>query len=417
MKNKPDPIGNAHYINKLNKVKVLDLVRNNESLSRAEIAKRSGLSAPTVSRIVDALIAEGFIRETGEGVSQGGRRPMMLRLAAEDNFIIGIDLGTTNIYGVVTDLNARIIHEIKSPTHVQEGFVGVMERTSSVIDDLLGLMGRNGKRVHGIGMAVAGLINKERNIVEFSPNFHWHDVDILGVLGKKYSIPIIFDNVSRVMALGEMRYGLGREFKNLICVNVGYGLGAGFIVNGRPLEGHVGMAGELGHIVLEKDSRIQCECGNFGCLEALASGNAIARAAKSSLQKGEQSRLFELCGGEIDLLTAEMVASAAKQGDALAVRIFEGAAEYIGIALAGMMNIFSPEVVVIGGGVAQSGDIFFEKIRKTVIARALNKISKDVVIRPATFGMKAAVMGAVSLILSAVLNLDIGLFSENAKET
>ena len=409
MKKDSHPIGNAHYINKLNKVKVLDLVRNNDNLSRAEIAKRSGLSAPTVSRIVDALLAEGLIREIGEGSSHGGRRPIMLRLAAEDNFIIGIDLGTTNIYGVITDLNARIIHELKSPTHVPEGFPRVMEITAAVIDDLMARMGRNVDRIQGIGMAVAGLINRERNIVEFSPNFNWHDVDILGVLGKKFRIPIIIDNVSRVMALGEMRYGLGRDHKNLICVNVGYGIGAGFIVNGRPLYGPMGMAGELGHIIMDIDSRVQCGCGNFGCLEALASGNAIARAAKTSLEAGESSLLLELCGGDTGLLTAEMIAHAAKQGDALAVRVFDRAAEYIGIALAGMVNIFNPEIVVIGGGVAQSGDILFEKVRKTVAARSLNKVSRDVLIRPATFGMKAAVMGAVALILGPVLNLDIDL--------
>jgi len=409
MKKDSHPIGNAQYINRLNKVKVLNLVRNNDNLSRAEITKRSGLSAPTVSRIVDALIAEGFIREVGEGASQGGRRPMMLRLAAEHNFIIGIDLGTTNIYGIVTDLNARIIHELKSPTHVPEGFPRVMERTAAVINDLMARMGRDVDRVHGIGMAVAGLINKERNIVEFSPNFNWHNVNILGVLGKEFRIPIIIDNVSRVMALGEMRYGLGREQKNLICINVGYGVGAGFIVNGRPLYGPAGMAGELGHIIMDIDSRVQCGCGNFGCLEALASGNAIARAAKISLEGGESSQLLELCDGDISGVTAEMVASAAKHGDALAVRIFDRASEYIGAALAGMLNIFNPEVVVIGGGVAQSGDILFEKVRKTVAARSLNKISRDVLIRPATFGMKAAVMGAVALILGPVLNLDIDL--------
>ncbi len=409
MKKDTHPIGNAHYIKKLNKVKVLDLIRNNDNLSRAEIAKRSGLSAPTVSRIVDTLIAEGFIREIGEGASQGGRRPMMLRLAAEDNFIIGIDLGTTNIYGVVSDLNARIIHELKSPTHVREGFAGVMERTVAVIDDLMAKMGRDVDRIHGIGMAVAGLINRERNIVEFSPNFNWHNVNILGVLGKKYRIPIIIDNVSRVMALGEMRYGLGRDHKNLICINVGYGIGAGFIVNGRPLYGPAGMAGELGHIIMDIDSRVQCGCGNFGCLEALASGNAIAKAAKISLEAGESSYLIELCGGDIPGVTAEMVASAAKQGDALAVRIFDRASEYIGIALAGMMNIFNPEIVVMGGGVAQSGDILFDKVRKIVAARSLNKIARDVPIHPATFGMKAAVMGAVALILGPVLNLDIDL--------
>jgi glucokinase-like ROK family protein len=255
-------------------------------------------------------------------------------------------------------------------------------------------------------MAVAGLINREKNIVEFSPDFHWHNVDVLGALAPKHNIPIIFDNVTRVMALGELHYGVGREFKNFICVNVGYGIGGGIIIDGKPLYGPLGMAGELGHITLDKDSPIQCDCGNFGCLEALASGNAIARTAQTEMKAGVKTLLAEVCSGNISEVTAEMVANAAKKGDSFAWNVFDRAAEYLGLGIAALINLFSPEAVVIGGGVAQAGDILFDKVRKTVNARALNKIAKDVVITPATFGMKAAVMGAVSLILSEVLNLN-----------
>jgi glucokinase-like ROK family protein len=401
-----NPSGGASYVNRLNKIKVLDIIRTTEKLSRADIAKISGLSAPTVSRIVDDLLGEGLVREIGEGVSRGGRRPTLLKFSDQKNFIIGIDLGTTNIYGVLSDFDARIIAEVRRPTGIDEGFASVMRRTADVIGELIDEPTIKGKRIYGIGMAVAGLINRKRNIVEFSPDFHWHNVDVVEFLSRIHNYPIIFDNVTRVMAMGERWFGLGKQIKNLICVNVGYGIGAGIILEGKPLYGPLGMAGEFGHITLDKDSLVQCDCGNYGCLEALASGNAIAKSAKKRLLEGERSLLLELCGGEVSKVTAEMVAIAAKQGDALAWNVFEKAMEYLGIGIAGLVNLFSPEAVVIGGGVAQAGDILFEKVRKTISARSLNMISSNVIIRPATFGVKTAVMGAVSLILSEVISLN-----------
>ncbi|RFT15277.1 MAG: putative ROK-family transcriptional regulator [Candidatus Saccharicenans subterraneus] len=364
---------------------------------------------------MDGFIDERLVEEVGIGQSTGGRRPKLLRIAASDNYIIGIDLGTTNIYGVLADLNASIIHEEKQPTRLEEGFYSIMEQTSEIIEKLSRQTAERKKRLCGIGMAVAGLINKSRNIVEFSPNFHWHDVDIVGNLSQKFSVPIYFDNVTRVMALGELCYGVGKQYKNFVFINVGYGIGAGIILDGQPLLGSVGMAGEFGHITVEKDSQTQCDCGNFGCLEALASGQGIARAARDELKKGTQSVLMEMCGGDLNKVTAEMVANAAKKGDALAWNVFSRAAEYIGLGISALINLFNPEAVVMGGGVIQAGEILFDNIRKTINARALNRSSRGVPLLPATFGLKAAAMGAVSLVMNKLLNLELECFLQKQK--
>ncbi len=409
------PVGNSKYILRVNKRKILNLIYNSKSISRAEVTKISGISAPTVSRIVDTFIDERLVEEIGMGQSTGGRRPKLLRMAASDNYIIGIDLGTTNIYGILADLNANLIHEEKRPTKLEEGFYSIMEQTSEIIAILGQKASEKRKRLCGIGMAVAGLINKHRNIVEFSPNFHWHDVDIVGNLGQKFNIPIYFDNVTRVMALGELCYGIGKQCKNFVFINIGYGIGAGIILDGQPLLGSVGMAGEFGHITVEKDSQTQCDCGNFGCLEALASGQGIARSAREELKKGAQSILLEMCGGDLQKLTAEMVASAAKKGDVLAWNIFSRAAEYIGLGISALINLFNPEAVVLGGGVVQAGEILFDNVRKTINARALNRSARGVPLLPATFGLKAAAMGAVSLVMSKLLNLELEEFLSRQK--
>jgi len=401
---------NASYINRINKIKVLNLIRDKKAISRADIAKITDLSAPTVTRIVDSLInTEHLVVEIGMGNSNGGRPPNLVEFDGENNYVIGIDLGATNIYGVLTNLNAEIISEIKIPTFVQSGFEKVIERTYKVIEDLISGSGINKNKIYGIGMAVAGLVNRQKYILVFSPDFHWYDVNIVGELSKRTDIPIKFDNVTRVMALGELWYGIGKKFNNFICVNIGYGIGAGIIIDGHPFYGTNGMAGEFGHITLEKDSDIKCDCGNYGCLEALASGHSIAAIAQEKLNAGAQSILLSICGENIVSITTEMIAEAAKEGDRFANEIFKNAAEYIGIGLSALINLYNPQAIVIGGGVSQAGDILFNPIKETITKRAISRLSEDVLIMPASYGMKATVMGAVSLILNEVLNLNIKL--------
>lgn len=405
------PKGSPQYINKLNKIRILNLIRERGILSRADAAKLSGISAPTVTRIVDQLIhEEGLIREVGAGKSSGGRRPKMLEFSSLENFVIGIDLGTTHIDGVLANLNAETIAEVKIPTDVNQGFERIMHRTAEVIKELRQNPAVRGKKIFGVALAVAGLINREKKIVEFSPDFHWENADIIKTLRKKCDLPIIYDNVTRVTAIGELLFGIGKELKDFVVVNVGYGIGAGIIINGTPLYGPKGMAGEFGHITLDKNSNLRCECGNYGCLEALSSGRAIALRARSVLnQNSTASMLLDMCQGDLTAITAAMVADAASKGDELATRIFSEAAEYLGIGIAGLVNLLSPQAIVIGGGVAEAGDLLFDVVKKTVAARAMKNISAALIIRPSTFGLRATVKGAIALILSEVLHLNFNI--------
>jgi glucokinase-like ROK family protein len=401
----------SRYINKLNKIQILNIIREKEQISRADISKISKISAPTVTRIVDHLIhSEGLVKEIGIGISSGGRRPTLVKFSAEDNFVIGIDLGKTHIDGVLANLNAEFITEIQIKANLENGFENIMDRTADIICELRNDPNVKGKKIFGVGMAVAGVINKRDNVVELSPDFQWENVNIKKYLKEKCDLPLIFDNVTRVMALGELWYGIGKKVKNFIMMNVGYGIGGGIIIEGEPYFGPFGMAGEFGHITMDKNSNHRCDCGNYGCLEALASGRAIADKMRDEIKKGKDTIIREWIGEDYSLITARLVADAARRGDKVAMEIFSEAVEYIGIAIAGLINLLSPEYVLIGGGVAQSGDLIFEKIREIVHHRSLKTKSKKVVVAGATFGMKAASKGAVSLILNEVINLN---FSNN----
>ncbi len=403
------PKGNAVYINRLNKIEVLGLIREHGTISRAEIVEISGLSAPTVSRIVKGLIREEKLVESiGIGDSSGGRPPVMLKFKGEESYVIGIDMGATATRGVLSDLNGKFIEEIKFPTRLSDGF----EEIAGDVGDLIQKLAESDRkaasaRIFGVGIAVAGLVDFEHNIIEYSPDFKWHNVDIVGELRKKIDYPIIFDNVTRLMALGGLSYGKGKKSNNFICINVGYGIGSGVIIDGELLRGARGFAGEFGHITAERDSKIQCSCEKYGCLEALASGKAIASTAQRLLSDGKKSKILELCKGEISLVTAKTVAEAASQGDELSLRIFNEATDHIGIGIANLVNLFNPEMVIVGGGVSLAGDLFFDNIRRVVGQHVIQSSGKDLLIIPVAFGENAALMGAFALILKRVMDLSL----------
>jgi len=402
------PKGNAVYINRLNKIKILGLIRDFSTISRAELVTKSGLSAPTVTRIVNSLIQEEkLVLSVGMGTSNGGRPPVLLKFNGEKNYVIGIDLGATVTRGVLSNLNGTFLEEIEFPTRLEAGFDEIMEDVGALIHDLAESKKRSARStVYGVGIAVAGLIDMKKNIVEYSPVFNWHNVDIIRALGKKVKIPVIFDNVTRLMALGGLCYGKGQRSRNFISVNVGYGIGSGIIANGELLTGSEGFAGEFGHMTIDKDSDIQCNCKKYGCLEALASGKAIALTAQSRLARGQKSLLNELCDGDISRVTTKMVADAAKEGDELALNVFKRAMEYIGIGVANLVNLFNPEMIVIGGGVSMAGDIFFDNIKEVVATHVMQSSPRELNIYPVAYGENAALMGAFALILNRVLNLE-----------
>jgi glucokinase-like ROK family protein len=400
------PKGSPQYINKLNKIRILNIIRERGHISRAEISKLSGISAPSVTRIVDGLIHdEGIVQEVGVGKSSGGRRPTLVEFSGQDNCVIGIDLGATHINGVLANLNAETINEIRYDTQIEEGFESIVGRTGDIICGLMQHPKVKRKKVLGVGIAVPGLINRSENKIELSPDLHWEYVDLVKHLRDRCDLPIKFDNVTRVMALGELWYGIGQTLKYFCVINIGYGIGGGIIIDGKPLYGPFGMAGEFGHMTVDKDSQVKCECGNYGCLEALASGRAIAARAIIETELGNGSMLKDKVNGDLGKIDAKLVADAARAGDQLSQKIYNDAVEYLGSAIASVINLVSPQMVLIGGGVAQAEDLIFEKLKKIAADRIIRTRSRNVIIQPVTFGENAATKGAVALILNEVLNL------------
>lgn len=389
-----------------NKKVVLKIINHNREISRSALAKVSGLTPPSITRIVDELInVDGLVESLGVGNSSGGRPPMIVKFKNENNYIIGIDLGATYIRGCMVDLNANFISEIQVPTELEKGFGSIVDKVVKLIHKLQRRK-EDGAIIWGVGIGVAGLVNSVTGIIESSPDFGWTNIDLRRELDKYLDLPFFYDNSTRLMALGELKMGIKENQKNFAVVNMGYGIASGLVVEGNLLKGFSGFAGEFGHIPVDTDSDVQCKCGMYGCLEALASGHRIASLGKLVLKDNRSEMLKELCMGNEELITAELVARAAKKGDRESIKIYDDVAEYLCKGIGTISNLLNPETVYIGGGISLNGDLLFDLIDRKRDKYLLAGNAR-VNIRPSTFGDQATSIGAVSVVLNKILNLEL----------
>jgi len=386
-----------------NKIKVLQLIRDKKEITRAEIINLSGLSAPTITRIVESLVYLNLIQTDGTGSSIGGRPPQLIRFKSKDNYVIGIDLGATYIRSALSNLDGEFLFEIHVPTNLKKGFEGVMEQVGNLIVKLSERAQQKSLRLWGIGIAVCGMVNKNTNIVEYSPIFGWKNVNIQEALKKYTKLKIALGNVTHLIALGEMLYGVGKEHKSFICINVGYGIGSGIIIDGKLFAGADGIAGEIGHIVVDMHSKRKGLEGLPGTLEALASGYGIADIARELAKQDSKGALYSVNSDDID---ARMVFEAAEKGDRIANEVVDSVAGYLSIGIDILIKLFNTECIVLSGGLLKNGDLLINKIRKDLEDYSMSAIARTVPVVPSGFGENAALMGSFSLILEKILVLE-----------
>ncbi len=386
-----------------NKIKVLRLIRDEREITRSEIIKISGLSAPTVTRIVESLVQMQLIQSDGTGESIGGRRPQIIRFSAKKNFVIGIDIGGTFIRSALSNLDGDFIYEIQVPTNIKSGFEGVMDQVGELINKLTNRAKQNKLELWGVGVAICGMVNKNTNLVEYSPIFNWRNVDVKQALSKYTSLDVVLGNVVQLFALGELLYGIGKSYNNFICLNLGYGIGSGIIADGKLFDGADGIAGEVGHIVVDGKSKRKGMEGVTGTLEALASGYGIADIAQELSRENVSSSLNNLDASVID---AKSVFEAARNNDELANEVLDDVANYLSISIDTLIKLFNTECIVLSGGLIENEDIVFNKISDKMKNYSMKALSRSVPIVQSSFGVNAALMGAFSLILEKILNLE-----------
>ena len=312
--------------------------------------------------------------------------------------VLAIDLGGTKIITAIFN-NGQLIAKERCLTLADEGPPSVINRLLSSIDYILSLKNIDPSQLDSISLAVAGAIDSERGLVTSSPHLPgWHDVPLRDIVKEKYRVNTFLLNDASAAALGEHRFGVGRGVANLVLLTVGTGIGGGIIINGRLYDGSCGSAGEIGHMTIDVNGQ-SCKCGNIGCLETLASGTAMAEEARRRIAHGESSSLVELVGGKIEDITAEKIGVAARSGDSLALDVIARAGAYLGVGMVNLVNIFNPEMIVVGGAVADLGDLLLDPARQVVKERAFRLSAQSVRIVPAQLGGEAGVYGAAAFAL------------------
>lgn len=310
---------------------------------------------------------------------------------------IGVDIGGTNVKIALIDEKGTIAYSNSVPTRAEMGYEYTIQNIINTIKDSLKESNNDISNIGGIGFGLPGQIDSVNGIVRLLPNIPgWVEVPLAKIVKDEFNVPVKLDNDVRVATLGELNYGAGKGCQNLICLTVGTGVGSGIVLNGQLVRGASMTAGEIGHVIVERNNGEICGCGATGCLEAYASGPSVVKMAKDYIAGGKSTKFKEIAAG--NEITPYMVYEAAKQGDAVAKRIFTIVGEYLGVALVSVVNLLNPEKIIVGGGVGQAGDLILEPIREAIKKRCIPTSAAAVEIVPAQLGESAGVVGASLLV-------------------
>jgi glucokinase len=328
----------------------------------------------------------------------------MTERKADRQFVIGVDLGGTNIVVGAMSLDGAETHGMHSqPTGATDGADAVIARmigmVASTISATMVATGVDRAAFVGVGVGAPGPLDRERGMVLLTPNLGWRDVPLRDLIAAGTGLPASLDNDANCATFGEWWIGAARGARNVVGMTIGTGIGGGLILDGRLYHGASDVAGEIGHTTIDQNGR-RCGCGNYGCLEAYASGPAIAERAREALAFGEASLLPDMVGGDLSRITAQTVYAAASEGDAVAREVVRDTARYLGTGIANLLNIFNPDVVVVAGGVTQAGEALFEPLRAEVRRRAFKPAVDACRIVPGSLPGTAGVVGAAATFLA-----------------
>lgn len=374
---------NASVMRSINFSTILELIRRESPISRSKIAEQLHMSLPTVMRIVDELVTENLVIDTGDTEWSGGRRRNLLKFNASSYVVIGVDLGGTKMYGAVSDLGGNVICEITIDQH------GTTDEESysclvGLIQQLIDTCGRDMREIRGIGVGAPGITHTREGVVVWAPSLNWRDFPLKERLTQRFGLPVYVDNDVHLAAMGEMWFGEGAHVSNMVFIAIGTGIGAGIILDGVLYRGAHEAAGEIGYL-LPGRQYLGKRYEGFGAFESLASGTGIAERARALLA---QLKL----GEPVDNLTSEDVFAAYRDGADWAKQVVDETVDYLALGISTVSVLLDPELIVLGGGVSGAADSLIQPI--------LDRLEGSIPVVPritvSTLGRRAAVMGTIT---------------------
>ena len=387
---------------------VLRLIWQRRTISRAEIARQAELSRSTVSEVVGMLLPTSLVREGGPGESLGGRRPIMLHFEDDACYILGAEMGASHVAVALTNLRGRVLHWEHRNHPVRTDPSGTLTLLAEMCQMSLASTSGSERRLVGIGVAVASPVDP-RNPFALSELVlpAWKGQSGLEALRERFGVPVLVDNDANLGALAEYCWGAAQNVRDFSYVKVGTGVGSGHVIAGELYRGATGFAGEIGHTSIDPNGE-PCICGLRGCLATHVGSPALVQRTRTILGEYPNSML------QGSAVTITGIEAAALAGDELALRITQEAAEFLGIAVAGMLNLMNPSLVVVGGGITGLGDRFLEPLRESVRQRTRMSSPPGVRVVMSQLGPQSVAVGAASLVLQAAL-ADPSLFPARSR--
>jgi glucokinase-like ROK family protein len=381
------------FVREVNLSSVLRLIHNEAPLSRAQLAAETGLNKSTVSSLVEDLLDRNLIHETGINSTGTGRPAMLLEINPQAGGIIGVELGVDFIAIVLTDFVGKILLRKDVAADPAASQKKTFNRALRLIEEAILFCNDHGYRILGLSFAIPGTVELNEGLLIFAPNLNWHNIPVRKIFSECTGLNVFVENDANAAAVAEHLFGVAQKINDFIFVFAGVGLGGGLFLNGQLYRGKGGYAGEIGHTsIMAEPFQLPCHCGNLGCWETYANQASIIRRMRSRLE-----------GKQNGSLSMSSIKQAADEGDENAIESIAEAGTAMGIGLAGLVNIFNPEKVIIGGPISVVGEYLLPAIQKSVNKYSMAEIAVQTEVSFSEFGADASLVGAAAIVVDDIL--------------
>lgn len=382
---------------------VLRCLHDDGPLSRAQLASHTELNKSTVSSLIDELLSLDLIREAGQDASGGGRPATLIELNPGAGQIIGLELGVDFILVVLADFAGNIVWRQAQDIQPNQDQERIIDQALQLVGQAIRENQAGSGRLMGIGLTLPGMVNVRRGTLLFSPNLQWYNVDLGRLFRQRTELPIFVENDANAAAVGEHFFGVARQTSNFVFVVAGVGVGGGLYLDGSLYRGAGGLAGEIGHTNFSVDRDRPCRCGSRGCWENSGNEDALKSRARALMEVGRPSLITRIMAQQNSPLTIGIITEAAKAGDEVALEALAETGSALGIGISNLINIFNPELIVLGGSLSQAGEFLLPAINAQVEKHALSQVRNQAQVTLSAFGPDAIVLGAVALVVEAIL--------------
>lgn len=392
-------------VREINLSSVLRLIHTQAPVSRAQLAQLTGLNKSTVSSLVDELLERGLVHETGINSAGTGRPATLLEINPQAGYVIGVELGVDFVSVGIADFLGQLVWQRKEDADPIQGQETMLEQTLRIIKEAVSIGKKRGYRFLGLGLATPGTVDLKEGVLIFAPNLHWKNVPFRKIISDKTKLKVLVENDANSAAMGEHLFGSARFTQDFIFVFAGVGIGGGLFLNGKLYRGKNGYAGEIGHSpIMANQGQTVCHCGNRGCWETFANQYSIIQRVQARLEVKRNSIIPSLMAEQKLPLTVAIIKQAADAGDVEAIESFTEAGRAMGQGFAGLINIFNPEKIILGGPLSLAGDYLLPAIKEVIPSHTLPEINQQAEVALSSFGPNASLIGAIAVVVDDVLS-------------